>query len=839
MSPAAAGGCEGEAAAAARGAGGEDDALFSELWSACAGPLVTVPKVGDKVFYFPQGHIEQVEASTNQVAEQRMQLYNLPWKILCEVMNVELKAESDTDEVYAQLTLLPESKEQEENTSTEEEVSATPSALPVRPRVHSFCKTLTASDTSTHGGFSVLRRHADECLPPLDMSRQPPTQELTAKDLHGAEWRFRHIFRGQPRRHLLQSGWSVFVSAKRLVAGDAFIFLRGENGELRVGVRRAMRQQTNVPSSVISSHSMHLGVLATAWHAVNTGTMFTVYYKPRTSPAEFVVPQDRYMESLKCNYSIGMRFKMRFEGEEAPEQRFTGTVVGMDDSDPAGWAESQWRSLKVRWDEASSIPRPERVSPWQIEPAVSPPPINPLPVPRTKRLRPNLIVSAPDSCAQAKEVAPKVAVGTQQHASQRAFQTRENATPKTAFGDVSELEIAQKSIVRPSGFECEKNNIPTQRKLGSDCWMQMNRPESYGEMLSKFQPPKDLQNQQGFCSLPEQIAAGHSNFWHTVNAQYQDQQGNHNTFPGSWSLMPPNTGLGLNKQSYPMMQEVGGLPQRTANTKFGNGIYAALQGHGIEQCSAGWFGNMTPSSHMDDTQPRVIKPQPLVVAHGDMPKAKGTSCKLFGIHLDSPAKSEPLKSPPSVAYDGTPQTSGAAEWCRMDATELEKVSDPSNILRPHADSVPEKHLSCQQASRNISCKSQGGSARSCKKVQKQGIALGRSVDLTKFKGYEELLAELDDMFDFNGELKSCNKEWMVVYTDHEGDMMLVGDDPWNEFCNIVYKIFIYTREEVQRMNPGALNSRSEDSPANSMERGSAAREVRGCLSTSSLNSESG
>lgn len=59
---------------------------------------------------------------------------------------------------------------------------------------------------------------------------------------------------------------------------------RGENGELRVGVRRAMRQQGNVPSSVISSHSMHLGVLATAWHAILTGTMFTVYYKPRFVP---------------------------------------------------------------------------------------------------------------------------------------------------------------------------------------------------------------------------------------------------------------------------------------------------------------------------------------------------------------------------------------------------------------------------------------------------------------------------------------------------------------------------------------------------------------------------
>jgi hypothetical protein len=65
---------------------------------------------------------------------------------------------------------------------------------------------------------------------------------------------------------------------------------RGENGELRVGVRRAMRQQINIPSSVISSHSMHLGVLATAWHAVNTGTMFTVYYKPRFVLNSFQVP---------------------------------------------------------------------------------------------------------------------------------------------------------------------------------------------------------------------------------------------------------------------------------------------------------------------------------------------------------------------------------------------------------------------------------------------------------------------------------------------------------------------------------------------------------------------
>lgn len=42
----------------------------------------------------------------------------------------------------------------------------------------------------------------------------------------------------------------------------------------------------------------------------------------RTSPAEFIVPFDKYMDSVKNNCTIGLRFKMRFEGEEAPEQRY-------------------------------------------------------------------------------------------------------------------------------------------------------------------------------------------------------------------------------------------------------------------------------------------------------------------------------------------------------------------------------------------------------------------------------------------------------------------------------------------------------------------------------------
>lgn len=39
---------------------GEKKCLNSELWHACAGPLVSLPPVGSRVIYFPQGHSEQV-----------------------------------------------------------------------------------------------------------------------------------------------------------------------------------------------------------------------------------------------------------------------------------------------------------------------------------------------------------------------------------------------------------------------------------------------------------------------------------------------------------------------------------------------------------------------------------------------------------------------------------------------------------------------------------------------------------------------------------------------------------------------------------------------------------
>ncbi|XP_019171679.1 PREDICTED: auxin response factor 1-like [Ipomoea nil] len=615
--------------------GASNDPLYKELWHACAGPLVTVPREGERVYYFPQGHMEQLEASTHQGVDQQLPSFDLPDKILCRVLNVRLQAETETDEVYAQITLLPET-DQSEITSPDP-----PLPEPQQYNVHSFCKTLTASDTSTHGGFSVLRRHADECLPPLDMTQQPPWQELVATDLHASQWHFRHIFRGQPRRHLLTTGWSVFVSAKKLVAGDAFIFLRGENGELRVGVRRLMRQLNNMPSSVISSHSMHLGVLATAKHAITTGTFFSVFYKPRTSRAEFVVSVNRYLEAQDHKFSVGMRFKMRFEGEEVPERRFSGTIIGVGENKSCGWPNSKWRNLKVQWDEPSSIYRPDRVSPWDIEPLVATPPQNPQPPQRNKRARQTVLAS-----------------NTQEFSAQGMWKPTVDSPSSFSHIDPSRVIDPFLSV-----------------KLSSDS--KANNNLGYGEN----------------DSLPSVSAK--SMYW-------------------------PN------------------------------------------------------QSKTDSTAP---------VAE----KRPANGYRLFGIELldhSTVEDTSPVAAPPAVV-ESHPNPS-------FD-TESDQNSDPSDPTQSDID--PER------SSLRSTHESQSKQIRSCTKVHMQGKAVGRAVDLAGFDGYEDLLKKLDEMFEMEGELCGSVKKWQVVYTDDEDDMMMVGDDPWHEFCFMVRKIYIYSNEEAKMLSP--------------------------------------
>ncbi|KAG5226239.1 auxin response factor family protein [Salix suchowensis] len=374
----------GAAAAVTNGEGGEKKSINPELWQACAGPLVNLPAAGTHVVYFPQGHSEQVAASLKKDVNAQVPNYpNLPSKLLCLLHNVTLHADPETDEVYAQMTLQP--------VSSFDKDALLRSDLALKsnkPPTEFFCKILTASDTSTHGGFSVPRRAAEKTFPPLDFSMQPPAQELVARDLHDNVWNFRHIYRGQPKRHLLTTGWSLFVSGKRLFAGDSVLFMRDEKQQLLLGIRRASRQPTNLSSSVLSSDSMHIGILAAAAHAAANNSPFTVFYNPRASPSEFVIPLAKYYKAVYSNQiSLGMRFRMMFETEESGTRRYMGTITGISDLDPVRWKNSQWRNLQVGWDESTAGERRNRVSIWEIEPVTAPFFICPPPFFRSKRPR--------------------------------------------------------------------------------------------------------------------------------------------------------------------------------------------------------------------------------------------------------------------------------------------------------------------------------------------------------------------------------------------------------------------------------------------------------------------
>ncbi|XP_073105900.1 auxin response factor 1 isoform X2 [Elaeis guineensis] len=723
-----------------------DGHIDTELWRACAGPLVTVPRVGEKVFYFPQGHMEQVEAYTNQEANRQMPIYGLPYKILCRVVNVQLKAERDTDEVFAHVTLLPE--HEDEGTSKNE---AVPTPI-TKPCVRSFCKILTASDTSTHGGFSVLKRHADECLPPLDMSQQPPVQELVAKDLHGVEWSFRHIFRGQPKRHLLTTGWSTFVNAKKLVAGDAFIFLSGENGELRVGVRRAMRQHASASASVISGQSMQLGLLASASHAITTGTMFSVYYWPRRSP-EFIIPYNQYVESTKNNYSIGMKVRMKFEGEEGQEERFTGTIISIEDADPATWPGSEWRCFKVHWDDTSTIMRPQRVSPWNVFPfvaAAAPPSFIPPPKRRATPLS-----SPPDPSAPVRDGPLKVSNEPAPRLCE-VLQGQENMVP--TLGSISDYleqgtahNLLSSQRMPPSSPDARRSNelINSRRKMGLEEWTCSLRPRP--------------------CYHDTYATSGISETsW--LDSYWQRR-------------LPTVIDLGATQVKSNRFQEMEICKSRDTVDNPTTEPIPISNSLRKEHNVPNRFKEVEQSMCLETGEPSGVKPVSMIKLFG---------VELFENHVGPMLSHVAYSDELPISYNALPVTVP-----HMALSEPYVLSEPSKSTKPSECSVSDGFLAQSSTSQPVT-------ARSCTKVHKLGTALGRSVDLSRFDGYESLIVELDQMFEFQGGLADRSSGWQVIYADDEGDIMMIGDYPWLKFCSMVRKMYIYPKEEVKKLSTTQL-----------------------------------
>ncbi|KAL8506883.1 hypothetical protein ACS0TY_017685 [Phlomoides rotata] len=789
--------------------GGETKCLNSELWHACAGPLVSLPHMGSRVVYFPQGHSEQVAASTNKEVDSTIPSYpGLQAQLICQLHNVTMHADVETDEVYAQLTLQPLSPQEQKDLCLLPAELGTPSKQPT----NYFCKTLTASDTSTHGGFSVPRRAAEKVFPPLDYSLTPPCQELIAKDLHGNEWKFRHIFRGQPKRHLLTTGWSVFVSAKRLAAGDSVIFIWNENNQLLLGIRRAQRPQTIMPSSVLSSDSMHIGLLAAAAHAAATDSRFTVFYNPRASPSEFVIPLAKYAKAVyHTRVSVGMRFRMLFETEESSVRRYMGTITGITDLDPVRWSNSHWRSVKVGWDESTAGERQPRVSLWEIEPLMTFP-MYPSPFSlRLKRPWPSGLPSFPGL---------------------RNGDMSINSPLSWLHGGIGDQGIQSLNFQRYGGV-----SPLMQPRLDSS--MLGLQPDMYQVMAAASFQDTGLLNPS---KLPNQSLHVQQNMPNVSASLIQNQMLQQSHSQPKFLFQDNNVvsqaqilqqQLQLNQQFNDHQQDqltkkmiVNGSQTGPASEPQLQALSSHLHNFSdlIENHMPSYNNSSTPQSFQSSFTHE--GPTPLV-SHSSSSKRVALDPQLPSKFSDLSALLPPFPGRDVSGFQGmtdshnnllfgantdssTMMLNGVSAF-RHTGNENESLSTP--YAAPAFASATGSHFPHLNSEMTTSsCVDESGYLQSSEnvdqtnppsgtfvKVQKSG-SFGRSLDISKFSSYDELRTELARMFGLEGLLDDRQRSgWQLVFVDRENDILLLGDDPWQEFVNSVWYIKILSPLEVQEM----------------------------------------
>lgn len=214
------------------------------------------------------------------------------------------------------------------------------------------------------------------------------------------------------------------MNQKKLVAGDSIVFLRAENGDLCVGIRRAKKGIGGGPESPSGGWTggahcnggysaflrddesrmmrrMNPGLalgpcgkvgvesVVEAANLAANGQPFEVVYYPRASTPEFCVKASAVKSAMQIQWCAGMRFKMAFETEDSSRiSWFMGTISGVQVADHFHWPNSPWRLLQVAWDEPELLQNVKRVNPWLVEMVASMPSIHMSPFsPPRKKMR--------------------------------------------------------------------------------------------------------------------------------------------------------------------------------------------------------------------------------------------------------------------------------------------------------------------------------------------------------------------------------------------------------------------------------------------------------------------
>ncbi|EPS73545.1 hypothetical protein M569_01212 [Genlisea aurea] len=529
-------------------------------------------------------------------------------------------------------------------------------------------------------------------------------------------------YAGQPKRHLLTTGWSVFVSAKKLVAGDSVIFIWNENNRLLLGVRRANRPHSVMPTSVLSSDSMHIGLLAAAAHAEATNSRFTVFYNPRASPSEFVIPLSKYAKAVyHTRVSAGMRFRMHFETEESSVRRYMGTITGISDLDPVRWPNSHWRSVKVGWDESAAGERQQRVSLWEIEPLTTFPMYTSPFSMRMKRPWPSVLPSVSgfkdgDMGLISSPITWLPGSGSDRHIQSINFQTIGNA---------------------PSPFIQQQIAAPG---LGS-------QQQHYHQVMAAFDEPKGSTNDEIFLDFQSngpQIPS--AQLQNGTGQPYLEQHlqnlGENHMLAGDhssmWKILIPFFGRHENLDA--VSKRVALDPEFHSKASH----FGVPNPEELVTLNSGGISNLT-----------ALYPQ--------LPEFRGMSS-----HSDGNLFGASMLSGGEVSTTGNGLGDSSLSMAAYVAPPFPSDISPSSCI-DESSFVPSTDDNVDRMNENHP---------GFVKVHKSG-SFGRSLDITKFSSYNELRTELARMFGLDALLEDPQRSgWQLVFVDREDDVLLLGDDPW-------------------------------------------------------------
>ncbi|CAN0896682.1 Auxin response factor 6 [Linum grandiflorum] len=547
-----------------------------------------------------------------------------------------------------------------------------------------------------------------------------------------------------------------------------------------------------------------------------------------------------------------------------------GTITGISDLDPVRWQNSHWRSVKVGWDESTAGERQPRVSLWEIEPLTTFPMYpSPFPM-RLKRSWPSGMPSfglkdsdlsinsqlmwlqglgnqgmqsmnfqgfgvspwlqprldtiqalQPDiyQAMAAAALQDMRAVESSQLGSQSLLQFQ----PSQNFSD-DPAALLQREMLQPSSNlqqaflqNFQENQAMSQAQL---LHQQLQRHPMYNDQQQQQKLPQDPQLQPCQVQQPQQP--------HQIPSQHQTS--NVVSSPSHLtSVSPPQS---ASRQSQQLAFSVPGVnPVGTGDVSSMGGVMGSMMRDGAPNMC-----NRNPNGSNSGISSTLLSKQ---VADGQRFSPGIADCVLPKVDqlLQSNASEHATSLPPFPgreysAYQGADPQHNTLFGANIDSSSymlqpgianMRNIgSESGSLSMPFASTYPHANgceLPLNSDMSTSSCVDESGYLQSAEnvdqvnpptrnfvKVHKTG-SFGRSLDISTFSSYDELRVELARLFGLEGQLEDPQRSgWQLVFVDRENDVLLLGDDPWQEFVNSVWYIKILSPAEVQQMGKEGLSS---------------------------------